>query len=107
MVEFPYIYQGKFPKKYLDLPDEVLKYVIQDTQKYFLLYKDEKITNSFIGVSNVKINEKIVKGNERVINPRLDDTQFFIDKDLANNIFERKDYLKKVIFHKKIGEYVR
>ena len=103
MVEFPYIYQGKFPKKYLDLPDEVLKYVIQDTQKYFLLYKDEKITNSFIGVSNVKINEKIVKGNERVINPRLDDAQFFIDKDLANNIFERKDYLKKVIFHKKLG----
>ena len=103
MVEFPYIYQGKFPKKYLDLPDEVLKYVIQDTQKYFLLYKDEKITNSFIGVSNVKINEKIVKGNERVINPRLDDAQFFIDKDLANNIFERKDHLKKVIFHKKLG----
>ncbi|SVE21909.1 uncharacterized protein METZ01_LOCUS474763, partial [marine metagenome] len=29
--------------------------------------------------------------------------QFFIDKDLANNIFERKDYLKKVIFHKKLG----
>ena len=103
MVEFPYIYQGKFPKKYLDLPDEVLKYVIQDTQKYFLLYKNERITNSFIGVSNVKINEKIIKGNERVINPRLDDAQFFINKDLSNNLFERNDYLKKIIFHKKLG----
>ena len=59
MVEYPYLYLGTFPEKYLELPDEVLKYVIQDTQKYCLVYKDGKITNYFIGVSNVKINNNI------------------------------------------------
>ena len=50
-----------------------------------------------------KINKNIVTGNERVINPRLDDARFFISKDLDNSIFEKKDLLKKVIFHKKLG----
>ena len=103
MAEYPYVYKGRFPDEYLELPEEVLRYVIQDTQKYFMLYRDKKITNSFIGVSNVKINKNIIIGNERVINPRLDDARFFISKDLNNNIFEKKDLLKKIIFHKKLG----
>ena len=103
MVEYPYVFLGNFPKKYLDLPKEVLEYVIQDTQKYFIIYQKKEITNFFIGVSNVKINNNIIKGHERVINPRLDDAQFFISKDLSNNIFEKKDFLKRIIFHKKIG----
>jgi len=103
MAEYPYVFKGRFPDKYLELPEEVLRYVIQDTQKYFMLYKDKKITNSFIGTSNVNINKNIITGNERVINPRLDDARFFISKDLNNNIFEKKDLLKKVIFHKRLG----
>jgi len=103
MAEYPYVYKGRFPDEYLELPEEVLRYVIQDTQKYFMLYKDKKITNSFIGTSNVEINKNIITGNERVINPRLDDARFFILKDLNNNIFENKGLLKKVIFHKKLG----
>jgi glycyl-tRNA synthetase beta chain len=103
MVEYPYVFMGKFPEQYLNLPSEVLKYVIQDTQKYFLIYKNRKLVNFFIGISNVKINENIIIGNERVINPRLDDAQFFISKDLTSNIFEKQDLLKKVIFHKKLG----
>ena len=103
MIEYPYLYLGRFPKNYLELPAEVLKYVIQDTQKYFLVYKNKKITNYFIGVSNVKINKNIIKGHERVINPRLDDAQFFITKDLSSNIFKKKNFLKRVVFHKKLG----
>ena len=103
MVEYPYLYLGTFPEKYLELPDEVLKYVIQDTQKYCLVYKDGKILNYFIGVSNVKINNNIIIGNQRVINPRLDDASFFISKDLASDIFSKKEFLKRLIFHKKLG----
>ena len=103
MVEYPYVFLGTFPKKYLDLPREVLEYVIQDTQKYFLVYQKKEITNFFIGISNVKINKNIVKGHERVINPRLDDAQFFISKDLSSNIFEKKNFLKRLIFHKNLG----
>jgi glycyl-tRNA synthetase beta chain len=49
MVEYPYVFLGNFPKKYLDLPKEVLEYVIQDTQKYFIIYQKKEITNFFIG----------------------------------------------------------
>jgi len=103
MAESSHLFLGKFPKKYLDLPKEVLAYVIQDTQKYFLIYKKNKMTNFFVGSSNVKINKNIIKGNERVVIPRLDDAKFFINKDLKNNIFSKKNMLKKVIFHKKLG----
>ena len=103
MIEYPYIYLGKFPEKYLDLPNKVLKYVIQDTQKYFLVQKNKKIINYFVGISNIEINQSIVKGNERVINPRLDDAKFFISKDLQDNIFGKKDFLKRIVFHKKLG----
>ena len=103
MTEYPYVFLGKFPEKFLDLPQEVLKYVIQDTQKYSLVFKKKKIINYFIGISNVKINKNIIQGNERVINPRLDDAQFFISKDLDSNIFQNKEFLKRVIFHKKLG----
>ena len=103
MTEYPYVFLGKFPEKFLDLPQEVLKYVIQDTQKYSLVFKKKKIINYFIGISNVKISKNIIQGNERVINPRLDDAQFFISKDLDSNIFQNKEFLKRVIFHKKLG----
>lgn len=103
MAESSHLFLGKFPEKYLDLPKEVLAYVIQDTQKYFLIYKKNKMTNFFVGSSNVKINKNIIKGNERVVIPRLDDAKFFINKDLKNNIFSKKNMLKKVIFHKKLG----
>ena len=103
MTEYPYVFLGKFPEKFLDLPQEVLKYVIQDTQKYSLVFKKKKIINYFIGISNVKINKNIIQGNEIVINPRLDDAQFFISKDLDSNIFQNKEFLKRVIFHKKLG----
>ena len=46
MTEYPYVYLGKFPKKYLNLPDEVLRYVIQDTQKYLLVYMQMQHGNS-------------------------------------------------------------
>ena len=103
MTEYPYVFLGKFPEKFLDLPQEVLKYVIQDTQKYSLVFKKKKIINYFIGISNVKISKNIIQGNERVINPRLEDAQFFISKDLDSNIFQNKEFLKRVIFHKKLG----
>ena len=103
MIEYPFIYLGKFPEKYLDLPNKVLKYVIQDTQKYSLVQKNKKIINYFVGISNIEINQSIVKGNERVINPRLDDAKFFISKDLQDNIFGKKDFLKRIVFHKKLG----
>ena len=49
MAEYPYVYKGHFPDEYLELPEEVLRYVIQDTQKYFMLYKDKKINFHLLG----------------------------------------------------------
>ena len=103
MTESPHFYLGRFPEKYLELPSEVLEYVIQDTQKHFLLYQDGKITNRFVGLSSLKINQNILNGNEMVIKPRLDDALFFISKDLSNNIFNKHEDLRKVVFHKKLG----
>ncbi|MBH32223.1 MAG: glycine--tRNA ligase subunit beta [Gammaproteobacteria bacterium] len=103
IVEFPNAFLGKFPKEFLKLPEIILTEVLKNTQDYLPLYKNNKITNSFIGISNVEINSSIIFGNERVVVPRLSDADFFLKKDLDIDFARSEEELKGVIFHRKLG----
>ena len=85
LVESPNVFLGQFDKKYLKLPREVLTTSMIKNQKYFpLLYKDNTLSNFFIIVSNLKPSDngkKIIYGNQRVIEARLEDASFFWIKD--------------------------
>ncbi len=86
LVEWPSIFIGKFNSSFLDLPEEVLISSMQTKQRYFPLKdkKNKKLTNKFIIVSNIDPNDKgssIIKGNEKVLNARLSDAQFFWELD--------------------------
>ena len=55
LVESPNVFLGKFDKKYLKLPNEVLTTSMIKNQKYFpLLHKDNTLSNFFMIVSNLK-----------------------------------------------------
>ncbi len=106
LVEWPVSLVGNFDPDFLKLPKEVLIASMQDHQKYFpMLDKQKKLLPSFICVTNIESKEPdfIKQGNERVIQPRLNDAAFFWERDLKNGLAKHIDGLNKVVYQKELG----
>ena len=91
LVESPNILLCKFDRKFLTIPKEILTLTMESHQRYFPTF-DEKneITNEFLIVSNRKDKKGLIKlGNERVIDARLNDAEFFGIK-IKNKILLKK-----------------
>jgi glycyl-tRNA synthetase beta chain len=61
---------------------------MKEHQRYFPVFKNGKISNHFIVVSNAICDDYslIIKGNEKVLRARLSDGLFFLDNDLKNGL---------------------
>jgi glycyl-tRNA synthetase beta chain len=103
ITEHPTALLGSFDKDFLRLPPEVIISSMKEHQRYFPVFKDGKLLNKFVVVSNALTNDfsKVVEGNERVLRPRLADGLFFYDNDLKNGL--STDGLEKVTFFKGLG----
>ncbi len=79
LVDKPNIITATFDKSYLDLPREIIKSTLQTHQRYFTLIDiKDRMLNEFIIVANNKDKKKLIKtGNERVVEARLSDANFF------------------------------
>jgi len=108
LVEWPSVVRGSFPEELLELPEEVLLTTLKKHQKSFLVYnKDGKVVARFLSVANndLKDDDRIRSGFERVIVARLADAKFFWDEDRKKKLADRVDNLKTVVFHEKLGSY--
>lgn len=106
LVEWPTAFAGSFDEKYLALPDPVLITSMKDNQRFFCVRdKDGNLLSHFISVRNGNTDylDNVIKGNERVLVPRLEDAQFFYQEDQKLTIDEYVERLKKVSFHDKIS----
>ena len=106
LVEWPTTFSGSFDPKYLVLPDEVLITSMKDNQRFFYLRDhDGKLLPHFIAVRNGNTDylDNVIKGNERVLVPRLEDAKFFYEEDQKISVDEYVDRLKRVSFHDKIS----
>ncbi|MBB1062778.1 glycine--tRNA ligase subunit beta [Limosilactobacillus fastidiosus] len=106
LVEWPTAFSGSFDKKYLVLPDAVLITSMKDNQRFFYLRDHEgKLLPNFIAVRNGNTDylENVIKGNERVLVPRLEDAKFFYEEDQKLSIADYVERLKRVSFHDKIS----
>lgn len=106
LVEYPNAILGKFDKKYLELPKDVLIEVMRKHQKYFPVYKNkDELLPLFIVIINnsKKYASKIKEGNENVLRARLEDAKFFYQEDQKIPLEENVDKLKNVIFREKLG----
>lgn len=103
ITEYPTALLGNFDNEFLELPDEVIVNSMKEHQRYFAVYKDGKITNKFVVVSNsyTKDFSHIVAGNEKVLRPRLSDAMFFWKNDIKNGLSNEK--LKNVSFVEGLG----
>ena len=105
LCEYPVPVVCDFDEKYLDIPEKVTVTVMASHQRYFALYKNEKLINKFITITNYLGNDfsNIKAGNERVITARLDDAIFFFKEDTKNKIEKHVEKLKGITFQKGMG----
>ncbi|MDC3117386.1 glycine--tRNA ligase subunit beta [Candidatus Pelagibacter sp.] len=107
LVDSPNVLLCKFDKKFLSVPKEILTLTMESHQKYFPTFNDKnEITNEFLVVTNKKDQKGLIKiGNERVIDARLSDAEFFWNKDKTQNLVKKVSELKSINFFKGLGSY--
>ncbi len=106
LAEWPSVARGSFDERHLRLPDEVLVTAMQSHQRYFPL-RDAGggLLPAFLYVSNgdPAAAPLVTRGNERVLDGRLDDAEFAYDRDLAEGLPAMAERLGAVVFHEKLG----
>tara|TARA_B110000014_G_scaffold262991_1_gene258399 strand:- start:67 stop:2157 length:2091 start_codon:yes stop_codon:yes gene_type:complete len=106
LVEMPNILIGSFEERFLAVPQECLILSMKTNQKYFPLFdKSNHLTNHFIIVSNLspKDSTNIIRGNEKVIRPRLADAEFFFEQDRKQSLRTLSKKLESIVYHNKLG----
>ncbi|OHE03170.1 MAG: glycine--tRNA ligase subunit beta, partial [Sulfurimonas sp. RIFCSPLOWO2_12_FULL_34_6] len=103
ITEHPTPVLGSFDEEFLKLPPEVIITSMKEHQRYFPVFKDGKLINKFVVVSNALTDDfsKVIEGNERVLRPRLADALFFYNNDLKKGLSTKG--LEKVIFMNGLG----
>ena len=107
LVDDPNVLICSFDKKFLSIPKEILILTMQSHQKYFPTFDNKgEITNEFLIVANKKDQKGLIKiGNERVVEARLSDAEFFWNKDKTQNLVKKVSELKLMGFFKGLGTY--
>ncbi len=106
LVEYPTALSGGFDEKYLSIPAELIITPMREHQRYFPVYKrDGSLAPKFITVRNGddRFLDIVAAGNEKVLRARLADAEFFYTEDLKDNMEERVEELRNVVFHEKLG----
>jgi glycyl-tRNA synthetase beta chain len=107
LTDQPNVILCEFDRKFLNIPKEILIITMQHHQKYFPTFdKKGNITNEFLVVTNKKDIKGFIKlGNERVVEARLSDAEFFWQKDKSQNLVKRVSKLKSMNYFKGLGTY--
>ena len=97
----------EFDQKFLNIPKEILIITMQQHQKYFPTFdKKGNITKEFLVVTNKKDKKGLIKlGNERVVEARLSDAEFFWQKDKSQSLVKKVSKLKSMNYFKGLGTY--
>lgn len=105
LCEYPVPVVCDFREKYLDIPEKVTVTVMAVHQRYFALFKNGKLLNKFITITNFLGNDfsNIKAGNERVITARLDDAIFFFKEDTKKPFETYIEKLNGMTFQKGMG----
>ncbi|MAT97800.1 MAG: glycine--tRNA ligase subunit alpha/beta [Anaerolineaceae bacterium] len=106
LVEKPTPLRGRFSKRYLALPAEVLVAVMRKHQRYFPVYNDKnELLPYFIAVRNgdEKHLNFVVNGNEHVLKARFADAEFFYGKDSQRQLADFLPELDMLTFQAELG----
>lgn len=106
LVERPSVLTGGFDERHLRLPARVLVTAMQGHQRYFPI-EDARggLLPLFLAVSNgdPAHAQVITRGNEGVLDARLQDAEFSFDKDLEAGLDDLDARLDAIVFHARLG----
>ena len=108
MVEYPTVLEGQFAERYLQLPTEVVVEAMREHQKYFSVYDgDGALQNRFLAAvdRDEAHHDSIRQGNERVLEARLADAEFFWHEDTQTSLDSKVGRLRDVLFQERLGSY--
>lgn len=106
LVEWPVALMGSFDESFLEMPKQVLISSMQSHQKYFpVINSSGRLMPYFITIANIESSapEMVIRGNERVIHPRLSDAVFFYQNDLSRTLNYYADKLDSFVFERRLG----
>ena len=106
LVEKPTPLRGQFDSDFLSLPTEILVAVMKNRQRYFPVFgEDGELLPYFLAVRNgdEKHLDIVIEGNEKVLNGRFADAQFFYKKDSQLMLEAFVPKLTAVVFHPRLG----
>ena len=107
LVEWPVVLMGRFDKRFMNLPEQVLRSAMRTHQRYFTITGGVlQAPPRFIMVANTDTADggAVVRaGNERVLRARLADARFFWDQDTNQPLEKFLPALKGVVFHARLG----
>ena len=106
LVERPSVITGGFDERHLRLPSRVLVTAMQGHQRYFPLEDAQGgLLPLFLAVSNGDPAHAgvITRGNEGVLDARLQDAEFSFDKDLEAGLDDLDARLDTIVFHARLG----
>ncbi len=103
ITEYPTPLIGSFDSSFLKLPPEVITLSMKEHQRYFPIYRGDELIDSFVFVANSTAKDftKIIRGNEKVLMPRLSDALFFYISDIKRGL--DSSGLKDVTFMHGLG----
>ena len=103
ITEYPTPLLGEFDEEFLKLPPEVIITSMKEHQRYFPVFKEDKLSNHFIVVSNAVTDDfsEVIEGNQKVLKARLSDAMFFYENDLKNGL--NPEPLKNVTYMNELG----
>ena len=100
LVESPAVLEGSFDERFLALPPRVIETAMQAHQRYFPLEGAR-----FAFVANGGEPALVIRGNERVLEGRLDDATFTFDRDVAVGIEQLASRLGSITFFRGAGSF--
>ena len=106
LVEWPSVITGRIASQHLALPERVLVTAMQSHQRYMPLHgPDGALMPLFLAVSNgdPAAAAVIVRGNEDVLDARLQDAAFSYERDVAAGLEDLDRRLDDIVFHARLG----
>jgi glycyl-tRNA synthetase beta chain len=100
LVESPIVLDGSFDERFLELPRRVVETAMQSHQRYFPLEGAR-----FAFVANGGDPATVVAGNEQVLEGRLEDAAFTLERDVEKGIDELARESARITFAAGAGSF--
>ncbi|MFQ5508816.1 MAG: glycine--tRNA ligase subunit beta [Leptospirillia bacterium] len=104
--EWPVAVLGRFDKKYLEVPRQVLTTSMREHQDDFA-FEDTSgnLVPAFVNFADNEADDLslIAAGNERVLRARLEDARFFFTEDQKKPLADFAPMLESFLFQKELG----